>query len=940
MHCIITKRGNVSGFDQQGYWVVMVENQEIDSSVDDASAANSPDIPLPGAILGMKLYRPPLPQGHIARPRLLDRLNQSPCRLIVISAPAGFGKSTLAIEWLEQLPDDHSVAWLSLDERDNNLQRFLTYLVHTLSRCLDEGAGDASLEQLEAHQTHQPLSFELVLAPLLEEIAQLKTPLVLVLDDYHAINRQAVHKCMTFLFDHLPPNVRLMLTSRYQMGVALSRYRLNRQLEELSEEELRFNHHEVESYLLGEGFSGLSVDDIALVEARSEGWITGLRLFVMAVSREVDPSQHIRALKGTEQFIADYLLEEVFARLGDELREFLLDTVLLDSFNAKLCNAVAQRDDSRELLEMLRSKGVFLVPLNHEGTWFRYHHLFAEFLIEQSKKRGSLHNNLIWGRASRWFHERGQMQQSVDYALRANDLEGASRLVQGLSEEQLLAEQNLSQLLSWRSELPETLILSNPRLVVVYSWALALSYQLDEAERLVSSLEHQHLEGDDFYAGHALAIRAVILRGRSELSRAEESARQALQRLPYESYGARIMSLSVLCNSYLNRGELDKAREYNRQSIEEAQRSGSDLFELLMCFDQATLMMARGNLDVAVRHIDEYSKRLYRDIDTTSLGRLYMQKGLALWQQQDLEEAESWVRRGIPIAEKARDVSVVLGYTVRIMIYRNRRDLGAAFNMLALVERLMNLWDIPQVFYLAWLTALKCDLWIYQGKLDLARSWLERLIDLYDKEKVWPPPYFHFLPGLVRLIYCRLLMADGEPLTAAEAAHRAAERCRRQNFPTYQGVALLYEAAARDQAGERALADERLLQSIALLEPERVIFAFRELGDALVPVLQRQSSNPFAQRMLKMLVPEQSEHQEDSSERRLLELNRQLNEPISKREMAVLQLISEGLSNQQIADKLFISLHTVKTHARRINNKLEVRSRTQAAARARELGLV
>ncbi|WP_426414817.1 LuxR C-terminal-related transcriptional regulator [Aestuariirhabdus sp. LZHN29] len=917
----------------------MVENREIESSPVAASAGGG-GAPLPGAILGMKLYRPPLPAGHIPRARLLERLNQSGCRLFVISAPAGFGKSTLAIEWLQQLPVDHRVAWLSLDERDNNLQRFLTYLVHALSSCLDEGAGDSSLEQLQAHQAHQPLSFELVLAPLLEELWQLKHPLVLALDDYHVINREAVHQCLQFLFDHLPPHIHLLLTSRYQMGVALSKQRLNRQLEELGQDELRFTHEEIESFLVGEGFSGLSADDIALVEQRSEGWITGLRLFAMAVSREEDPRLHIRALKGTEQFIADYLLEEVFARLGEELREFLLDTSLLDSFNAKLCDAVGQRENSAEMMELLRGKGVFLIPLNQEGTWYRYHHLFAEFLREQSSKRGTLRSTLVWERASRWYQNREQMQQAVEYALRANDLDGASRLVQGLSEEQLLAEQNLSQLLNWRSELPEQLILGRPRLVVVYSWALALSCQLAEAERLVGTLEQSESGENAFYRGQELAIRAVIHRGQSNLDQAQESALGALSLLPNESFGARIICLSILCNCFLSRGDLEQAREYNRQSVEEAQKSGHDLFELLMCFDQATLMMARGHLSIALRHIDEYTKRMYRDADTTSLGRLYMLKGFALWQQQNLDEAESWARRGIPIAERARDVSVVLGYTVRILIYRNRKDIGAAFNMLAEVERLMNLWDIPQVFYLAWLTTLKCDLWIYQGKLDLARSWLERLIDLYDSEKVWPPPYFHFLPGLIKVIYCRLLVADGDPLAAASLAARSAEKCALQQFSSYQGVALLYEAAAREAAGDRTTADKRLPEAIALLETQQVIFPFRELGDAIVEPLRRMGSNEFAKRMLEMICPASSPPQGDAAEQRLLDLNRQLNEPISKREMAVLALIASGLSNQQIADKLFISLHTVKTHARRINNKLEVRSRTQAAARARELGLV
>ncbi|WP_164880949.1 LuxR C-terminal-related transcriptional regulator [Aestuariirhabdus litorea] len=889
----------------------------------------------------MKLYRPPLPQGHIPRPRLIELLDRSNCRLAVISAPAGFGKSTLAIEWLQRLSETHRVAWLSLDERDNNLQRFLTYLVHAFGRCLDEGASEASLEQLSVHQAHQPLSFESVLTPLLEELWQLKQPLVLALDDYHVINREAVHQCMHFLFDHLPPNVRLLLTSRYQMGVAISKLRLNRQLAEIGQEELRFTHEEIESYLLGEGFNGLTSGDISLVERRSEGWITGLRLFVMALSRESDPCQHIRALKGTEQFIANYLLEEVFVRLGREVQEFLLDTALLDSFSAKLCDAVGHRQNSLELLELLRSKGVFLVPLNHEGTWYRYHHLFAEFLQEQSVQRGNLRTTLVWERASRWFHERGQMPQAVDYALRANDVDGASRLVQGLSEEQLLAEQNLSQLLSWRAELPEQLITGRPRLVVIYSWALALSCQLAEAERLLATLSKFGEKEHAFYRGQELAIRAVILRGRSDLKGAEESAQAALEQLPPESYGARIIALSVLCNCHLSRGQIEPARDYNRMSVEEAQRSGHSLFELLMCFDQASLMMDRGHLDIAVRHIDEHTKRIYCDADTTSLGRLYMLKGFALWKQQNLDEAESWARRGIPIAERARDVSVVLGYTVRILIYRNRKDIGAAFNMLAEVERLMNLWDIPQVFYLAWLTVLKCDLWIYQGKLEQARGWLERLVELYDSEQVWPPPYLHFLPGLTKLIYCRLLLADGNPQGAAEVAAVSADKYRRQQLYNYQGVALLYEAAARNLAGQVTEAQERLREALELLEGSGMIYPFRELGDAIVAPLQQLGENEFARRMLAMICAKApSSPEKESAENRLLEINRQLNEPISKREMAVLKLIASGLSNQQIADKLFISLHTVKTHARRINNKLEVRSRTQAAAKARELGLV
>ncbi len=915
----------------------MAENRELDISQVEDGEHRTYTASLPGTILGMKLYRPPLPHGHIPRLHLLKKLNSSPCHLFVISAPAGFGKSTLAIEYLQQLPGDHKTSWLSLDERDNNLQRFLTYIVHAFSRCLEEGAGDASLQQLEVHQAHQPLSFESVLSPLLDELAQLTDPITVVLDDYHVINRESVHQCMQFLFHHLPAGINLVLTSRYQLGVALAKLHLNRQLEELNHQDLCFNHQEITSFLLSEGFTNLSANDVRVLEERSEGWIAGLRLFTMAVLRSEDPSQYIFALKGSEQLIATYLLEEVFARLPAEVQKFLLDTAILDSFNAELCDEVRESDDSFTLLGQLQRKGVFLVPLNNENTWYRYHHLFSEFLEGQSSKLGGQHSKLVYGRASNWFYEQGQMQQAVDYALRANDLDGASRLVQSLSEEELIAEQNLSQILSWRSELPETLITDRPRLVVVYSWALALSYQFAEAERLVANLLKLEEAQGPFYQGHEQAIQAVIKRGRSELVESEQCALQALKLLPEDSFGARILCLSTLSNISLSRGNLDAARQYNRQSVEEAQRSGNDQFELLTCFDHATIQFARGHLNVALRHVDEYIKRLPQSAGTTSMGRLYMFKALGLWQQHDLDGAECLARRGIKIAEESRDVAVVLGYTVRIMVYRNRRDVGAAFNMLAEVERLMNLWDIPQAFYLAWLTALKCDLWIYQGKLELARSWLERLQAQYKNGKAWPPMYFHFLPGLISLVYSRLLIVDGNPEQGVQVAKKAGGHSRQLRSPLYHGVALVYEASALEAAKQHRMAELRLEEAIALLEKEQVLFPFLELSDLVSEILKRINKTEFAIQIIQMLSPEGSNASDDD---RLLELNRQISEPISRREMSVLILITQGLSNQQIADKLFISLHTVKTHARRINNKLEVRSRTQAAARARELGLV
>ncbi|WP_210014693.1 LuxR C-terminal-related transcriptional regulator [Pseudomonas palmensis] len=886
-----------------------------------------------------RFYRPPLPEGHVPRPRLCQRLHAGLSgRLLLVSAPAGFGKSSLAVEFCQSLPASWGSLWLGLSQRDSDPGRFLERLLEGLQQfCPDLGNQAQGL--LKMRQRHQPFAFEEWLDSLLDELAlhlHPQNPLLLVLDDYHLAQGPVLDRCLQFFLNHLPPGLVLLVTSRQRPDWHLARLRLSQQLLELTEQDLRLSPEESLAVLDQHPTTlrGQALDNLI---QRSDGWVAGLRFWLLAASEAGVDSALPHALHGGEGLIRDYLLEEVIDCLPPEVQAFLYDTACQERFCADLCDALRESHDSAQILRYLKAHQVFLVPLDEQGQWLRYHHLFSDLLRtrQASQPLASLHL-----RACRWFHAQGLLDEAVEQALRAGHLDVAANLVQNLSEEQLLAEQNVGMLLRWKMDLPDSLLISTPRLIVLYSWALGLACQLDAAEELVSHLSRflpaPSATAQKSMLAQWLALSGIIARGRGDRLKTRSYCQQALRSLPTKRYGQRLMCLSTLSNLAIAEGDFWHARGWNREALELARRVGNPLFEALAHYDRARVLHARGEV---LRSMEEVRHGLQR-LQGLSAQRLYAARArLALYEGYLLvaglqpQEGRARLRAGLVEARACRDISVLIGHCVLATLDGREGRFTEAFCELAEAERLMHIWDVPPVFYLAMITLVKCELWLAQGRMDLAESWLLRLGQTYGGERAAAAPEFHpLLPLHIELQQALLEQAQGRTAQAAQRLQALTEHGRSNGGQLLGTTAVCQHIGLLLASGAAEAAVVLLPQALEAAQGG-VLQPFQRLledhPEWIREQLLAQPAGPVQARLLALLPVVDTPPAPGAG-----------TEALSAREMSVLKLIALGCSNQQISEQLFISLHTVKTHASHINSKLGVERRTQAVARAKALGLL
>ncbi|SIR43572.1 ATP-dependent transcriptional regulator, MalT related, LuxR family [Pseudomonas sp. B10] len=905
--------------------------------------------PLPGpasftvAALDGRFFRPPLPDGYVLRPRLCQRLQAGlEGRLLLVSAPAGFGKSSLAVEFCQSLPAHWQSLWLGLSPRDSDPGRFLERLLEGLQDYFP-ALGAGALGLLKMRQRHQPFAFEEWLDGLLDELAlhlDPAAPLLLVLDDYHLAQGPVLDRCLQFFLNHLPDGLLVMVTSRQRPDWHLARLRLSRQLLELHEQDLRLTHDEALT-LLDRHSSSLRGEALESLIQRSEGWVAGLRFWLLAVAEAGNDAALPQALNGGEGLIRDYLLEEVIDCLPAEVQSFLYETAPQERFCSELCDAVREAHDSAEILRFLLAHQVFLVPLDEHGHWYRYHHLFSDLLRSRPIAQAMVPNATLHLRACRWFNAQGLLDEAVEQALRAGHLDVAANLVQNLSEEQLLAEQNVGMLLRWKMDLPDSLLISTPRLIVLYSWALGLACQLDAAEELASHLSRflpaPSATAQKSMLAQWLALSGIIARGRGHRDLTLRYCSEALESLPAKRYGQRLMCLSTLSNLAIADGDLWRARGLNRESLELAQRVGNPLFEALAHYDRARVLQSRGEILRALDEVHQGLERL-RGLSPQRLyavrARLTLYEGFLLAMRLQPQAARVRLLAGIGEARACRDISVLIGHCVIARLDGASGEFAKAFAELAEAERLMHIWDVPPIYYLAMITLVKCELWLAQGRIDLAEAWLARLGQTYTGENAAAPPEFHpQLPLHVELQQALLDVIQGQPMLAEgrlNVLHENGQRTGRQLLSVMaltQKVALLL-SSGREPDARKVLSHALEAAAGGVYQPFDALL--KNHADWLRGQLQALSCNAVSQQLLT--------HFPTAAPRPTVESS--ATEQLSSRELAVLRLIAQGCSNQEISEQLFISLHTVKTHASHINSKLGVERRTQAVARAKALGVL
>ena len=955
-------------------------------------------------LLRTKLFIPPSRQALVPRPRLTGRLDRGlrhGHRVLLVSAPAGFGKTTLVAEWVHTVAAQHAaplpdtppqIAWLSLDEGDNDSARFLAYLISALQipapRTTEESVEQETPSQpesagtgqgvLAALRSPQPPPDEVVLTSLINTIASRPGQIILVLDDYHLIEAQPVHDALAFLLDHQPPQMHLVIATREDPNLPLARLRARGQLTELRAAELRFTTSEAAEFLnQGMGLD-LLADDISALETRTEGWIAGLHLAAVSMQGRQDAAGFIKSLTGSHRYVMDYLIEEVLEQQPASVQTCLLQTSVLSRLTASLCEAVCtglsetpdlagvEADSShtagrgRAFLDTLERANLFVVPLDEERQWYRYHHLFASLLHRQLRQHHAEWIPSLHYRASVWYEQNGFIDEAIEHALQAEDSERAVGLIEQ-HVDPIWQRGEHTRLRRWLAQLPERLLLPKPHLCILHAWNLFTSGQQDAAEGFLRAAERA-LDGEPGGSlpaqdrpseieqrqirGRSATIRAFLAFYRGDAHAIREYAQQALEWLPEEDMTWRSAATVALGDAYAFVGDLAGAERVREEAISASQAAGNIYMVLIASMKLAATSRMQGKLDRVIQ-LCRQQQRLAEEnglSQTIVAGWLLAIWGEALAELNDLQSATEKARTGVELVAKGKDIAMVgWSYLCLVRVLFSSGDLVGAE---ATIQR-MN--EIAQQYYVPpWITnrmaAWRARIWLVQGNLDAVARWVNEC----ELDTGMEPTY---LREVEHVVLARLLIAQGSVDRATGLLQRLLENVERRGHRSREIELRNLQALVLQAMGDTAGALTTLQGTLALAQPGGFIRTFVDEGPPMARLLLAAKTRGIMPDYTAGLLAAFDDLTKDERRktetgevipvvRRMSASASSLVEPLSERELEVLQLITEGLTNREIASRLFVSVNTVKAHTRNIYGKLNVHSRTQAIARAQELGLL
>jgi LuxR family transcriptional regulator, maltose regulon positive regulatory protein len=610
-------------------------------------------------ILATKLYLPPLRPNVVSRPRLLERLNEGlHGKLTLISAPAGFGKTTLVSQWLAGC--GRPAAWLSLDEGENDPTRFLTYLVAAV-QTIAVHIGKGVLGVLQSSQL-PPL--DSIVTTLLNDITTIRDPFILVLDDYHLLDAQPVDQVLTYLVEHLPPQMHLVIVTREDPPLPLARLRARSQLTEVRVTHLRFTPAEAAAFLTQVMGLSLSAENIAELERRTEGWIAGLQLAALSLQGHEDATSFIRSFTGSHHFVLDYLLEEVLGQQSERVQRFLLCTSILDRMSGPLCDAVVLDPSlsGQATLEYLEHANLFLIPLDEERRWYRYHQLFADLLrlrlhqsIASSPAEAQSQVNALYLRASLWYEDHGLSLEAFHHAAAAHDVERAARLVEGEGMP-LLFRGAVTPVLHWLESLPKTALDARPSLWVMYASALTMTGILSGVEEKLQAAEAamQGTEPDDTtkdVVGQIAAMRAMLAVPANQLETIIAQSHRALEYLHPSNLASRTSTLWTLGFASFLQGDRAAARQAYSEAIALSQAADNFILYIGATIGLGTIQEADTQLSLAA---ETYRRVLHLAGDLPQPPAIEAHLGLAhvLYEWNDLDEALQHGQQSVHLARQ------------------------------------------------------------------------------------------------------------------------------------------------------------------------------------------------------------------------------------------------------------------------------------------------
>lgn len=901
---------------------------------------------MPGPILATKVYIPPPRREVVLRPRLVARLDEGFARkLTLISAPAGFGKTTLASEWVAACK--RPAAWLSLDEGDGDPTRFLTYLIAAL-QTVAENTGAGVLETLQSPMAPPT---ESILAALLNDINAVPDDFALVLDDYHLVDSKPVDAALTFLLEHLPPQMHLVIASREDPQLPLARYRAQGQLTELRADELRFAPAEATEFLNQVMGLNLSVENAAALESRTEGWIVGLHLAALSMQGLQDTAGFIQSFTGSHRFVLDYLLEEVLHKQPENIQSFLLRTSILDRLCGPLCDAVLldASASGQETLEYLEHANLFMNSLDNERRWYRYHHLFGELLRSRLARALAAGVPELHRRASDWYARNDLPAEGVTHALAIQDWPRAAEIIERYSD-QWPMRAGISTLLHWLESFPAEMLRERSSLGVQYAWALYMANQFDRAEQHLNQLTPL-VQAAPSLLGEVFVIRMMIAANRGNLPAVIELAQQALSLMPPEEASplSRIwLSLGVAYDEI--GGDIAAAKSAFREAFElgtalaPSSSVGNAPLPLTALAYLSEIEWRQGNLRGAFRMYERALELAEQWAAQSSIALCFAQWGRAslLYEWNDLDGAARALQQSIRIGELWKYSRLLVdAYGLSAMVTQARGQVDDARAMIRRAEQITRD-SYSSLSILGSLALSQLAQWTAQGDFQAIAQWEQE----HDAE--WQAQVGRgrdrLAIALARVRIARYYrQRDGSALSQARRIiEPALEESQASGLGLNEVRLLILQALVLYAQGETTFAITALKRALALAAPENYVRSFLDLGRPMEELLQwslagQAVSEPHLRAYVGQLLSQFSASAPILSRQPAGDI---LVEPLTDRELEVLRLMAQGLSNREIGERLFLALSTVKGHNGIIFDKLQVHRRTEAVARARELGLL
>jgi LuxR family maltose regulon positive regulatory protein len=898
---------------------------------------------------------------------LLEKLDSAlQQRLTLVCAPAGYGKTTLLSQWVERRKGP--TGWVSLDRSDNDPAQFLRYFFAAIQR-IDARAEAPAPKMLPAPGAFSGPS---VWMPLVNQIATSEEQFIVILDDYQEVQERVVHEALDYFIERMPENMHLILATRADPPLSLPRLRARGHLSELRLSDLRFSAEETANFLNNIMNLGLAVRDIAALETRTEGWIASLQMAALSLQMHSPDfaarSEYIQAFTGSHRFILDYLVEEVLEHHPPELQDFLLKTSILDRMSGKLCDAIIIESEraqppgkspaagipagsSQSVLEHLESANLFIVPLDDERRWYRYHRLFSDLLRKRLWQTFPELVPVLHSRASNWYEQQGFAGEAIQHALAAKSYERAAALIEANVETTLMRSE-VKTLLNWMERLPEEYERKRSRLSFFHTLALLMGGQsLELIERRLQSIANIQgaAEGASATTGNMAALRAYLRLFQADYQLAARLSQQALENLPESDFFLRSISAWILSMTRLASGDLQDGKQALDKVIRTSQESGNPLIAVAALSHQARFQMRQGRLQLAHETLmqalqlatDPQGQRLPIASEALiGLGDLERE-----WNH--LEKAEDYLTESIELARQWNELSSFDAYFPLMRLRLAQGDPQGAGEAIETAWQMAHRSDFSQIDD-ALADFQQAYYYIMRGDATEAKRWAEnrRLAPSITSEQQFPveerQDYIEtHMRKYEQLVLARALMLLGQNNEALELLQALLELARQLARTDLAIEIHILRALAFQQAGEDDRAIEALAEALSLAEPGGYVRIFLDEGEPMTRLLRQAASQGLVPAYATRLLGESGRAVPSPAEAALAASPVQtLIEPLSERELEVLRLLATGLSNPEIASELYIAVSTIRTHCKSIYGKLGVHGRWEAAQRAQELGLI